>query len=188
LPTKSVSAIAATSAGVTVEDSNDGLANIKPQIRTNLNETVFFYPHLETDKDGNVLISFKMNEALTKWKLMTLAHTKELQTVMETKEVITQKDLMVVPNPPRFVRDNDEIVFTSKINNLTDKSISGNVRLELLDAITMQPLTGIMDEVNQAQVFSIDAKQSAVAKWKLRIPERKVQWILCKISHSLLKS
>ncbi|MCB0644478.1 MAG: hypothetical protein KDC44_22695, partial [Phaeodactylibacter sp.] len=70
-------------------------------VRTNLNETVFFYPHLATDEEGNILIKFKMNEALTRWKFLSFAHTKELASVLSTKEIVTQKDLMVVPNPPR---------------------------------------------------------------------------------------
>ncbi len=50
-----------------------------PPLRRNLNETVFFFPELRTDKDGNMCVKFKMNEALTRWKLLTFAHTKELQ-------------------------------------------------------------------------------------------------------------
>ena len=48
-------------------------------IRKNLNESVFFYPHLKTDEEGNLILSFTMNEALTNWKLLTFAHDKELR-------------------------------------------------------------------------------------------------------------
>lgn len=185
LPTKNISAIASTSAGVSTFDSNEDDGSVggvpKPQIRTNLNETVFFFPKLETDKDGNVLLSFKMNEALTKWKLLALAHTKDLKIGMATKEVVTQKDLMVVPNPPRFLRDNDVIIFTSKINNLTDRAIDGTVQIELLDAITMQPLTGIIAEKDLVQDFKIEAKQSTIAKWKMNIPEREIDAITYRV-------
>jgi len=209
LPTKDISAIAATSAGLSTSDGDENISirgsrgnatnyyvdgiRVSPSeipeedifkkvaLRENLNENVFFYPHLETDKDGNVLISFKMNEALTKWKLMTFAHTQDLKVGMETREVITQKDLMVVPNPPRFLRDNDEIIFTSKINNLTDKEISGKVKIELLDAITLQPLDGIIEEIEVTQVFKINPKQSTVVKWKMSIPERKVDAITYRV-------
>src|SRR5690606_33190383 len=49
----------------------------KIQVRQNLNETAFFYPNLLTDKDGNVTFEFTSPEALTKWKMMFLAHTKD---------------------------------------------------------------------------------------------------------------
>ncbi|NLA24291.1 MAG: hypothetical protein GX879_04920, partial [Bacteroidales bacterium] len=48
-------------------------------IRTNFNETAFFYPHLITDKNGEVSINFKAPESLTRWNLMALAHTEDLK-------------------------------------------------------------------------------------------------------------
>src|SRR6476619_2262511 len=61
------------------------------QIRKNFNETAFFLPELRTDKDGNIEFSFTMPEALTQWKLMTLAHTKDLASGFAAKTVITKK-------------------------------------------------------------------------------------------------
>jgi hypothetical protein len=60
------------------------------KVRSNLNETVFFFPHLETDSSGAIIIKFTMNEALTKWKFMALAHTKDLKYGFIQKEVVTQ--------------------------------------------------------------------------------------------------
>src|SRR6185437_8818358 len=107
------------------------------QIRKNFNETVFFYPELRTDKDGNIEFSFTMPDALTQWKLMTLAHTKKLASGYAEKMVITQKDLMVQPNAPRFLREGDQLIFSAKIVNLTDKEITGNAQLQLFNASTM---------------------------------------------------
>ncbi|HEY8661664.1 MAG TPA: MG2 domain-containing protein, partial [Hanamia sp.] len=88
------------------EDSTSFLNQIKEkpidqsqiQIRKNFNETAFFFPELRTDKDGNIEFSFTMPEALTQWKLMTLAHTKDLSSGYAERTVITQKELMVQPN------------------------------------------------------------------------------------------
>ena len=49
------------------------------QIRTNFNETAFFYPNLTTNKDGEVIVNFKIPDSLTKWKLIGLAHTEDLK-------------------------------------------------------------------------------------------------------------
>ncbi len=57
---------------------NNPIDQSQIQIRKNFNETAFFFPELRTDKDGNIEFSFTMPEALTQWKLMTLAHTKDL--------------------------------------------------------------------------------------------------------------
>src|SRR4030095_14556289 len=72
------------------------------QIRKNFNETAFFFPALTTDANGNIEFSFTIPEALTEWKLMAMAHTTDLASGYTEKKVITQKELMVQPNMPRF--------------------------------------------------------------------------------------
>ncbi len=141
------------------------------KVRTNLNETVFFYPNLMTDEEGNLTIEFTMNEALTKWKFMLLGHTQDLKTVVETKEVITQKELMVMPNAPRFFRENDEIYFTAKVSNLSEKDLKGSAKLMLFDAISMKPVDVAFG--NSQQTISFDTKQgqSAPLVWKLKVPD-----------------
>ncbi|WP_052599596.1 alpha-2-macroglobulin [Aureispira sp. CCB-QB1] len=140
-------------------------------VRTNLNETVFFYPDLMTDKDGNIIIKFTMNEALTKWKFMLFGHTKELAFVSDTKSVVTQKDLMVVPNAPRFFRENDKIYFTAKVNNLTEKAMKGKAQLQLFDAISMQPIDAAFGNTQATLSFDAQAGQSTPLAWKLNIPD-----------------
>ncbi|MBK9337161.1 MAG: hypothetical protein IPM98_11535 [Lewinellaceae bacterium] len=73
-------------------------------MRRNLNETVFFFPELRTDAQGNVVLKFTMNEALTRWKFLAFGHTKDLQWAVSEKSVVTQKELMILTNPPRFLR------------------------------------------------------------------------------------
>lgn len=87
----------------------------QPTTRTDFRETAFFLPDLLTDKDGSVVLRFTMPEALTRWKLLGLAHTTDLKTATFTKEVITQKPLMVTPNLPRFLREGDTITLTAKV-------------------------------------------------------------------------
>ncbi|HUS00851.1 MAG TPA: alpha-2-macroglobulin family protein [Chitinophagaceae bacterium] len=140
------------------------------QIRKNFNETAFFFPELRTDKDGNIEFSFTMPEALTQWKLMTLAHTKDLASGVATKTIITQKDLMVQPNAPRFVREGDKMEFSAKIVNMSDKDISGQAQLQLLKASTMQPVDGLFKNTVPMQSFTIAAGQSTAVKFNIEIP------------------
>lgn len=139
-------------------------------IRKNLEETAFFFPTLKTDADGNVIISFKMKESLTKWKFLGMAHTKDLKIGLTENEVITQKELMVQPNPPRFLREGDQIVFTAKVSNLTKAAMLGNAKLELLDATTMQPVHELFDLKQLEQNFTAAAGQSALLSWQLHVP------------------
>ena len=140
------------------------------QIRKNFNETAFFFPELRTDKDGNIEFSFTMPEALTQWKLMTLAHTKDLASGYAERTVITQKDLMVQPNAPRFLREGDQMEFTAKIVNLSDNDVSGSSELHLLNASTMNPVDGWFKNNNPSQSFNAKAGQSALVKFHIEIP------------------
>lgn len=139
--------------------------------RTNLNETAFFYPHLTTDAEGNIAFTFTMPEALTTWNFMAFAHTKDLQSAQLFDKVITQKELMIQPNAPRFLREGDELVFTAKVSNLTENSLSGKASLELFDAITMQPIDAAFANTIPVVDFTTAAKGSAAVSWKLKIPE-----------------
>ncbi len=140
------------------------------QIRKNFAETAFFYPQLQTDSSGSILISFTMPEALTKWKWQILGHTSDLSTVISQKDVITQKDLMVQPFAPRFLREGDRFEFTAKITNLTDKEITGNSNLQLLNTATMQPVDGWFQNIFPNQHFTVAAGQSTVVKFRTEVP------------------
>jgi uncharacterized protein YfaS (alpha-2-macroglobulin family) len=140
------------------------------QVRKNFNETAFFFPNLETDSAGNISFSFTMPEALTKWKLMTLAHTKELASAYNEKTLITQKPLMVQPNPPRFLREGDAMEFSAKIVNMGDSEITGTAQLELIDAATNKPVDGWFKNIFPNQYFTIAAGQSSVVKFPMEVP------------------
>lgn len=161
------------------EGKDEDFSEVK--VRTNLNETVFFFPNLATDKDGNIIIKFTMNEALTRWKFLGLAHTKDLKIGKTEKTVVTQKDLMVMPNPPRFFREGDKIEFTAKVSNLTKNEMNGTAVLQLFDAITNEPVDVLLGN-DKAQIpFSAKAGQSAPLKWILNIPKGKVNAIMHRV-------
>lgn len=143
------------------------------QIRRNLNETVFFFPELRTNAEGDITLKFTMNEALTRWKLLTFAHTKDLQRAVSVKEVVTQKELMIIANPPRFLREGDEIEFAAKVSNLSAEILSGTATLNLLDANTLQPVErefGLAPN-NRIARFSILPGQSGAISWRVKVPD-----------------
>ena len=141
------------------------------KIRKNFNETAFFYPQLQTNQDGDLIIKFTIPEALTKWKMLGLAHTKDLKIGMVQKELITQKELMVMPYLPRFFREGDKMTISSKISNLSDKPLSGKAQLMFFDALTMKPIDDLMKNNLSANTFEVASKQSASVNWNIEIPE-----------------
>ncbi|MBJ7879237.1 alpha-2-macroglobulin [Gelidibacter salicanalis] len=140
-------------------------------IRKNLQETAFFFPQLQTDTKGNVTFSFTTPEALTKWKLQLLAHTKELESATTSLETVTQKELMVIPNAPRFLRHGDAISISTKIANLTEKALSGDAMLQLFDAFTGKTIDAKLNNSDNRKSFSVDAKGNTQISWSLTIPD-----------------
>ncbi len=153
----------------TKKGANAALDNVKA--RTNLNETAFFYPNLRTDANGNVIIEFTTPESLTEWKFMAIAHTPDLKTGYLEQNVRTQKDLMVVPNMPRFLREGDQISVSSKINNLSDKVLNGSAKLMLFDAFTNQPIDEKFKLTNAVQNFSVAKGNSDQVTWTINVPK-----------------
>ncbi len=153
-------------------------------IRKNLQETAFFFPQLKTDKEGNISFNFTTPEALTKWRLQLLAHTKSLESALTTLETVTQKELMVIPNAPRFLREGDEISISAKIANLTDKQLSGQSKLVLTNAVTNEDISkkllfsnskGSLDEDSRGskpeRTFKVDSMGNTQVSWRIKIPD-----------------
>lgn len=139
-------------------------------LRRNLQETVFFFPDLKTDANGDVLIAFTMSEALSRWKLQVLAHTQDLQVGLMEKTLVTQKELMITANPPRFLRAGDELEMTAKVSNLTDHATEGTATLTLLDANSLQPIETQLGLLQPVQSFRLEAGLSTGVRWKINVP------------------
>ena len=162
--------------GVIIITTKSGQAKLDNQLskvkaRKNFKETAFFFPQLRTDKNGKVSFNFTMPEALTRWKLQLLAHTTELKSATKTLQTITQKELMVVPNAPRFLREGDKITLSAKITNLTNNSLSGVAKLILTDAISGKEINTPLENTNATKNFTVDKDGNTNVSWQLSIPE-----------------
>ncbi len=113
------------------KETEEETANIK--IRENLNETAFFMPQLIAGKNGEISIKFTLPESLTTWKFMSIAHDKQMNIGQLSAEIIAQKELMVQPNMPRFIREGDKAELTTNIHNNSDKNISGNATMQIIN-------------------------------------------------------
>ncbi|HNW33506.1 MAG TPA: alpha-2-macroglobulin family protein, partial [Candidatus Ozemobacteraceae bacterium] len=143
----------------------------KVAARANLNETAFFFPQLISNEKNEVVMKFTMPEALTTWKFLGFAHGKACQSGGLTAETITQKDLMVQPNPPRFLREGDILAFTAKVTNMTEKNLEGRVRLTLSDPVTRADRSADFAIAQTEQSFSVPAKESRTISWTLNVPD-----------------
>ncbi|MBQ9261868.1 MAG: alpha-2-macroglobulin [Prevotella sp.] len=145
------------------------------QVRENLNETAFFYPQLTTDSQGNIALKFTLPESLTTWRFMGLAHTKDMCYGKLESEAIAQKDVMIQPNMPRFIREGDKACITARIFNLTEKAIAGKASLRLIDPETdkvvcnlSQPFS-LGEKATGTSVFDLSEKMADISKYSILI-------------------
>ena len=100
-------------------------------VRANFGETAFFYPQVETNDKGEAILSFTLPESLTSWRFIGLAHDKNMRMGIIDTVVVAQKQLMVQPNMPRFLRVGDKATLTANITNLSDKPQNVKVTLTI---------------------------------------------------------
>src|SRR5690606_11797906 len=162
--------------GAVIITTRKGMQELQQvEARKDLDETAFFFPHLSLEADGGLKFSFTSPEALTQWKFRLLAHTSTWTTGRQEQKVVTQKDLSVTPNAPRFLREGDSIVFKTKVTNMTSEAMTGTALLQLFDAITMEPIDELLlaseNNTSASRAFQIAPNSSTAVGWKLYIPQ-----------------
>jgi len=146
------------------------------EIRRNLNETAFFMPQLVSDDDGVVTMSFTMPEAVTEWRFLGYAHDKQMRGGSIMGETITAKDFMVRPNPPRFVRVGDEIQFTARLVNQSDKALTVTPAILLKLATSDKEVTADF-VTSRPEIQQIPAGESRTVSWTVRVGET-TEWLI----------
>ncbi len=152
-------------------DNNASSNNDDGFIRTNLNETVFFKPDLVTNSEGDIVLEFTMNEALTEWKLLAFGHSKYLQFISDEESIRTKKDLMVFPNGPRFFRKGDQIVIPADIRNMSASNLNIKAEIKIFDIISNKEITSLFTNSKKIKALTIDGGKNALVEWSLKIPE-----------------
>ena len=139
----------------------------EPTLRENFNETAFFFPQLRTNADGSATFSFTMPDALTRWRLMLLAYTKDRKTGSKDYTFTSSKPVMIMADMPRYMYDNDELWFVANVINTGDEPVTPKAKLEIFDAGTMQPINMIVSNAT-IPMETIQPGRSKEVRWKVK--------------------
>lgn len=161
--------VVAEAAPVGEESPQESLPEI--EMRTDFSESAFFLPHLVTDTNGDVSISFTVPDSLTSWKVFVHAVTTDLKSAVLETEAETRKDLMVRPYLPRFFREDDEGELRVVVNNAGDVPLSGMVHLQIVDPNTEDDQTALFRPSALKLPFTAPAGQSDTVMFYLTAPE-----------------
>ena len=101
---------------------------------------------------------------------MFLAHTQDARAAVLETTVVTQKEFSVTPNYPRFLREGDELVFKSKLSNLTTSQLNGSAILQILDAFTNEDISSKFNLNDLQKSFTLNANGSTTVQWNVKVP------------------
>lgn len=150
----------------------EGAANVEtqqeavPTVRENFNETAFFFPNLRTNADGSTTFSFTMPDALTRWKLMMLAYTKDRKTGYKTYDFKSSKPVMIMADMPRYMYDGDTLWFVANVINTGEEAVTPKAKLEIFDAASMNPVDILASDAVIAMEEIVPGRSKEV-RWKV---------------------
>ena len=158
-------------------ESPEAESAVQMSIRENMNETAFFYPNLLTNDDGSLAIKFTLPESVTTWRFLGVAHDLEMNMGMMDSTTVAQKEVMVQPNVPRFLRVGDQATISARVSNIGDKAQSGVASIELMDAETEKVI--FTDKCD----FTVEKNATKPLTYSF-VPDGTAHLLVCRVSVS----
>jgi uncharacterized protein YfaS (alpha-2-macroglobulin family) len=163
-----------------VAEKSQSTASVTTRVRSNFNETAFFYPTFYADANNQYSLEFTLPDALTRWNFRGFAHDKNLRIGQTNYSLVAKKELMVQPNVPRFFRAGDAVEFAANVVNTSGKKQTATATLEWFDPRTNAVLPAVFG-INAPQIISLDSIESKTIFWKLQIPSDGVELVAYRI-------
>ncbi|MEX2589084.1 MAG: alpha-2-macroglobulin family protein, partial [Chitinophagales bacterium] len=139
------------------------------KVRSNFAETAFFFAHIESNESGESVFKFTLPDAITRWKMQALAHSKSLQYGLLTESFEARKELMIEAQPQRFLRQGDSILFHAKISNLSDKAINVSAMLQWLNPYSKTELTPQFIDKSEMKI-QLSPNEVKSISWPVKVP------------------
>src|SRR4029079_16744636 len=99
------------------------------------------------------------------------AHDQDARSGFLQSEVVTAKDLMVQPNPPRFLREGDVLAFARKVTNQSPRQQLGMIQLSFSDARSGKSLDAELKNTGPNMTFDIPPGESRTFAWPVTVPD-----------------
>ena len=141
-------------------------SDAEPALRENFNETAFFFPDLRTEADGSSTFTFTMPDAITRWKLMMIAYTKNNQTGRNEYSFTSSKPVMIMADMPRYMYDTDTLWFVANVINTGEEAVTPKAKLEIFDAASMKPLELLLSDAVLPMKTIVPGRSQEV-RWKV---------------------
>ncbi|MCO5947477.1 hypothetical protein [Mucilaginibacter flavidus] len=78
--------------------------------------------------------------------------------------------MSISANMPRFLREGDTVAVSARLANLTDKTLKGTIKMQLFNALNMQPVNLFANKADGEQAFEVAANINKAVTFNLVIP------------------
>ncbi|MEX2285666.1 MAG: MG2 domain-containing protein, partial [Planctomycetaceae bacterium] len=120
---------------------------VQPTVRKEFADTAFWAVALSPNSDGIVEVALTMPENLTTWKIRAWTMGHGTKVGQGEAEVVTNKNLLVRMQAPRFFTETDEVVLSANVHNYLPTPKTAQVVLEL-DGDQLAPMGNLTQSVN----------------------------------------
>ncbi len=135
------------------------------RIRKEFLKLAYYNPSLVTDPEGNALISIKMPDNLTTWRIMVVAVGDSNLFGYGDKKLVVTQPFILRPILPRFARTGDRFYSGVAITNLTEGGGEVSLAAELSGkSVMLQDKTAVQSGIrvkpgeSRAVLFPFEAK------------------------------
>ena len=110
-----------------LSDPDKAGAGFTGVVRKRFVDTAYWAPNVVTDSNGTASVTVKMPDNLTTWRTTVRAITRDTVCGETRGKVVTQKDLLVRLEMPRFLIGSDHTTISAIVHNYTGRDQSARV-------------------------------------------------------------
>lgn len=119
-------------------------------------------PLVQLDANGEARVRFRLNDALSRFRLVAVADHGAGHFGMAESSVVTRQDLQLVSGLPPVVREGDEYLAQVTVRNATEQSREIELRAVRSD--------GGQEEALPSQTLRLNGGESATVSWQVSVP------------------
>ncbi len=127
-------------------------------LRQHFKDTAFWSTEILTGVDGKAQVSFDLPDNLTTWQLDVRGLTADTRVGEAQTQIITTKELMIIPETPLFLVAGDHVALAALVYNHTAGDLQVNVELQAKGVDLDLP-------VQASQMVNVSANGSQKVTW-----------------------
>ena len=136
-------------------------------VREDFTQTLAFIPQLQIPSSGRSKVSFTTRDGLSTFRILMLAHTKDLRSGVAESSIIVSKPVKIESNVPLFAVEGDRMLIKATITNTGTESIKGRASLLATDEATQDKVYLGAKDIT----VSLAPDAAKTVSWEVEIPD-----------------